>query len=144
MENIGDWLYMVIIIIAAISSFIGSINKKNKQTTGKRQPREIVTEDWENKESRNKHTETQHSVSHQKTSGAYHQQKQQTTSPGYGLFNKSKEKDYSTFKKETTDSSLNMEDPDEEKTAVSLDDMPENTNEWRKAFIYNEVFKRKY
>lgn len=117
MENIGDWLYMVIIIIAAISSFIGSI-KKNKQTAEKRQSREIiVAEDWK---------------------------KTQTTHAGYEPSDKNKEKDYHTFKKENTNSSLSTEDRNEENATISLEDMPANTDEWRKAFIYNEIFKRKY
>ncbi|MDR1224415.1 MAG: hypothetical protein LBL07_16260 [Tannerella sp.] len=141
MENVGDWLYVVIIIIAAISSVIGSISKKNKQAAGKQQPREIITEEWEDKEFRNGgDTETQHSVFRENLPEAtpLHQQ---TIHPGHRQINKKAEKDYSTFKKETVYSSLNTE---EEKTAVSLEDMPANTEEWRKAFIYNEVFKRKY
>jgi hypothetical protein len=140
MENVGDWLYMVIIIIAAISSVIGSISKKNRQAAGKQQPREIITEEWEDKEFRNGDTETQHSVLRENLPEAT-PLSQQTIHPEHRQINKKAEKDYSTFKKETVYSSLNTE---EEKTAVSLEDMPANTEEWRKAFIYNEVFKRKY
>jgi hypothetical protein len=134
---------MVIIIIAAISSIIGSINKKNKQVTRKRQPREINTEDWEDKDPWNDHTETQQPVFREKQSAANSLLTQQTINPEYRQFNKNKkvEKDYATFKRETISTFLNIE---ENNTAITLEDMPTNTEEWRKAFIYSEIFKRKY
>ncbi|MDR0742950.1 MAG: hypothetical protein LBF05_01135 [Tannerella sp.] len=144
MENIGDWLYLVIIIIAAISSFIGSINKKNKQAAGKQRPREIVTEDWEEKNPWNRNTESPPPVMPKKQPTFRSQsQTQQTTGTDYRQFGNRKktEKDYSIFQQETSPIFPNTE---EDPTTVSLEDMPTNTDEWRKAFIYNEVFKRKY
>jgi hypothetical protein len=136
MENIGDWLYMIIIIIAAISSIIGSINKKK---SGKQQPREIITEeDWDDYE------ETQPSVSYETQPVAGPQPAQQKMSPEYRPFgaNKKTEKDYATFKREPTSTiALSVE---ENPASVSLEDMPANKEEWRKAFIYSEVFNRKY
>jgi hypothetical protein len=139
MENIGDWLYMVIIIIAAISSIIGSVNKKSRQTSS----RETVREDREEKGFRGEQAETQQPVFRE-----IQPEVRQTVRPGYKPLKKNKktEKDYSIFKKETASAFPNtaVAAEEEEKTAVSLEDMPANTDEWRKAFIYHEVFKRKY
>ena len=142
MENIGDWLYLVIIIIAAISSIIGSINKKSKQAAGKPQPREIIAEDWEGRDFRNDHRpETRQPVFREKQPVfSPHLQAQQTTNPRSGRISKKTGKDVSTYTQEMSDTLLNTE---EDHVAISLGDMPQNTDEWRKAFLYNEIFKRK-
>ena len=144
MENIGDWLYMIVIIIAIISSFIGSIKKANKQAAGKPQPPEVITEEWEKKYFPDNDAELPHPVFHEKKTDISPQiQMQQTTKPAYNRLSKNQksEKDYSIFKGETTLSNPASED---EGMFFSIEDMPSNINEWRKAFIYNEVFNRKY
>lgn len=43
MDNAGDWLYIVFLIIAGISSLFGSKNKKTSETDIGATDREIVT-----------------------------------------------------------------------------------------------------
>jgi hypothetical protein len=130
MENIGDWLYIIFIIIAAISSIIGSINKKN---SGKQQPREVITEeDW------NDYEETQPVFepplpAAQQNPAVYVQ----------SVSSKKAEKDYATFKRDTNPA-FALPSMEENPASVSLEDLPANREEWRKAFIYGEVFNRKY
>jgi hypothetical protein len=148
MENIGDWLYMVILIIVAFSSFIGSINKKSKQAAEKQPPREIVAEDWEGTEGDpwlgNVEPPKPVLPEIQPVSRPQLQTQQMTVPAHRPVADRKKAtiEHRAAFKPESfTASFLNTE---EEKPTVSLEDMPTHTDEWRKAFIYHEVFQRKY
>ncbi|MDR0699219.1 MAG: hypothetical protein LBG28_08395 [Tannerella sp.] len=112
MEEFGDWLYLIIIIIAGISSLIGTINKKNKEAAERKQPREIITEN-------------------------------------YSQPRKTRDNDYSIFKKDIEHAApvalyTEEEYDDDDNTSITVEDLPANTDEWRKAFVYNEIFNRKY
>ncbi|MDR1340240.1 MAG: hypothetical protein LBK58_09345 [Prevotellaceae bacterium] len=142
MENVNDWLYWVIIIIAGISSIVSSISKKIKQSGENRQPREVITEEWVDWED---NAETPHPAVPEKRPVAVPDlQAQRKASFDYGKFG-SKTKpnsDYSIFKKESAPATtLYTED---NIVPVSIDDTPSNTEDWRKAFLYSEIFKRKY
>ena len=120
MENIGDWLYIIILIIAGISSLISSISKK-KQATVQQPPREIITEgdsdyDYQFQPEATFHTER----------------------PNKKYISKQQEKPFATTKAEPPITEV------EEVPSITLEDLPSDTNEWRKAFIYNEIFERKY
>jgi hypothetical protein len=163
MEEFNDWLYWLIIIIAGISSIIGSINKKNKQEAEKRQSREIITEDREDVFEDSDETETKQPVIPERQSVFPERQpvfseRQSTVSgrrPGIAQDLHVRQKSYfdhktpgrkpgygSSFEKDTAENAALYTTDDN--AAITLEDLPANTEEWRKAFIYNEIFKRKY
>lgn len=163
MEEYGDWLYLIIIIIAGISSLIGATNKKNKEAAERKKSREIITEkedDWENKESYDDawYDDTRHDDREIPQSVLPERQptyveRQAIVTPDIhtphipsnnSQFYETQKKDYSMFKKEiehTPPFALYAED---DNIPITLEDLPENTDEWRKAFVYNEIFKHKY
>jgi hypothetical protein len=152
MENIGDWIYVIIIIIAAISSIFSSIRKKSQQAstqsqqTGQSQqtrqqqappPREVIRGDvfdddfWGD------------------------QTKKQTEKPAPVVKPQPKAKqtsqvDYRIFQTNEGQSSITNDnnpifaDNEEEYASITLEDLPSETEEWRKALVYNEILNRKY
>ncbi|MDR1525895.1 MAG: hypothetical protein LBS79_11680 [Tannerella sp.] len=143
MEEFSDWLYWIIIIIAGISSIIGSINKRNKQAAENRKPREIITEEWEDVfgDSNGRNVEIPQPASAERQQATIHDSHARSKS----YFN------YKTLDKKTGNSFLSGKDTenaslytDDDNAAFTLEDLPANTEEWRKAFIYNEIFKRQY
>jgi hypothetical protein len=148
MENIDNWLYWIIIIIAGISSLIGSINKKNKQAAESRQSREIITEDWEDISENNDETEIRQPVVPERQPATLERQPatvhdlhvQQKSYFNYKSFGKKFDNKFIS-RNETENAILYTND---DNAVITLEDLPTNTEEWRKAFIYNEIFKRKY
>ncbi|MDR2774924.1 MAG: hypothetical protein LBC19_09330 [Tannerella sp.] len=159
MEEFGDWLYLIIIIIAGISSLIGTINKKSKETAERRQPREIITEDaeewtdWKNEDARYDDTEIPQPVFAEKQPANSLRRAvvtpdlhaRQNVFSNYGHSFKTQDNDYSTFEKRTGHAApSDFYTEDDDNTSITFEDLPANTEEWRKAFVYNEIFKRKY
>ncbi|MDR1408651.1 MAG: hypothetical protein LBJ23_11505 [Tannerella sp.] len=142
MEEFGDWLYWIIIIIAGISSLIGSINKKNRQAAENRQPREVITEEWVDWEDRNDGAKTPQPVIQEKIPDL---QAQRKAAFSHEQFNRDakRESDSFIFKQEAARTAALYAEDDTAAT-TGIGDLPSDTNEWRKAFIYNEIFKRKY
>ena len=141
MENIGDWLYVVIIIIAAISSIIGSFKKKvkeNSQEQTTQTPREIFKGDifdddyWG--EAAVKTVKTEPVVI-------------PVTKQNVQQY-KSKYKSLDSLIHQEGVSALNHDDShmevEDEFMHITVEDLPSDTDSWRKAFIYSEVFNRKY
>jgi hypothetical protein len=132
MEEFSDWLYWIIIIIAGLGSIIGSINKKMKQAGEDRQPHDVVKEEW---------------VDWDDTPPAVPEKQpvpdllaQRKAAFNYGtLSQKTKQADdYSIFRKEAAPVYV-----DDDVEPVCIDDAPAGAEEWRKAFIYSEIFNRK-
>lgn len=133
MENIGDWLYIVILVIAGISSLLSSIRKKSQQAAEQEQTQshEITTN--------NDEEEINHRVV----------QPQPYTKTSHQPL--SAQKKYAFDKYQEGQSSMTQYNMDsepmyieEEHASITLEDLPSNTEEWRKAFIYNEIFNRKH
>jgi hypothetical protein len=159
MEEYGDWLYLIIIIIAGISSLIGTINKKSKEAAERQRPREIITEetekwnDWEYGDAQYDDTEIPQPTfaekppiySGRKAVVAPDLHARQNVSSLYGQPRKTQDNDYSIFKKEIECAAPFVLDAEEDDhTSITVEDLPANTDGWRKAFVYNEIFNRKY
>ena len=143
MENIGDWLYVIVLIVVGISSMLSSASKKAKQKAEKAaQPQKVPTGDvfddefWGNEGTGN-------------TQPAQINQPQMNTNQPYRHEVKQKTS-YFTGQREgiSTIPNKNMEqtimDIENESTPITLEDLPRNTEDWRKAFVYNEILNRKY
>ena len=139
MEEFGDWIYFLVIIIAGVSSLIGSTRKKAKQVAEQKQPREIITVNNENDDywddfipKAEKETVV-NVIPKQKAKPVYKPAKSQKT-PLLDILQEGQ-------------SSLQFSETllvaDDEYSSITIDDLPDNTDEWRKAFIYNEIFNRK-
>ena len=152
MEEFGDWFYLIIIIIAGISSLIGSIGKKNKRAEEHRPAREVVAEEWVDWEEHGDRDVPQpvsagRQADTRETGGkATFPRKHQADVPAqqrtfaYRSADAKSDNRYSIFKKDATDTPPQIDDDAAPITAANL---PSNTDEWRKAFIYHEIFQRK-
>lgn len=148
MDNAGDWLYIVFLIVAGLSSLLGS-KKKKKQTEVLGQPgKDIVVETeqqpqkgfWEIlQEMQEEQKEPSRPI--EKTNPAVtrknkqKQQKKVVPSPfltAESAFNKPVE----------ANNFANMPLPEEENTLTNIEF--DNAAELRKAVIYAEILNRKY
>jgi hypothetical protein len=165
MENIGDWLYLVIIAVAVISGLFGSSKKKKRQqTTQQNEPKTLkdIFREFERQTSTDDtvyddiprreipkpeipineipkremtkqeipaystvNQKSQQFTSYNSQQSKY-QKKHQEASPSFQFYNQAP---------------IELE---EEKPVFSSDDLPHDINEWRKAFIYNEIFYNKF
>ena len=160
MENIGDWLYVVILIIAGISSIISSARKKAKQVSTKTQhtgqtqqsrqtqqvpPREIVKGDifdddfWGDKT--NQQLPKKKPVPSIQPQPKTRQSYKGLPKQGEYNFNSVNEGQSSITKNQAN---TTFADNEEEYASITLEDLPSETEEWRKVFIHNEIFNRKY
>lgn len=169
MEELGDWIYWIIIIVAGISSLISSINKKSKQEAERRQSREVTTEEWEDvfsdsgdvetpqpavPERRPVFPERQPVVPERRPVVPELQPVSSGRQPAAAHVPHAQPERYFNYKtpgKKSANSPLFGNDTEntflytnDDNATITLDDLPANTDEWRKAFIYNEVFKRQY
>lgn len=141
MDNAGDWLYIVFLIIAGISSLFGSKNKKKRPKQILGQPdREIVTNEdnvpdkgfWEILEEMQNPKPAKQPVSTPKR-----KKKQQVADPSPFL---AAEK--VTDKQSPAGNRLVVPSTEEE---IPLTDIEfDNAAELRKAVIYTEILNRKY
>jgi hypothetical protein len=157
MENIGDWLYVLILVIAGISSIFSSIRKKSQQATTQnqqnRQPqqarqqqaqphREIIKEDVFDDDFWGDQTKK---VPEMPAPVAKPQPKAKQTSKvpptqvNYDFYKINEGQ--SIF---TKGNSPIFADNEEENALITLEDLPSETEEWRKALVYNEILNRKY
>ena len=121
MENIGDWIYVVILIIAGISSIFNALKKKNKEAAEQPQHHEVFTESENNDD--------------------YPFQ-----TPYYSEIKPKKptEKVYEKLHSMTQTETENIQLEIENSPTITLEDLPSDTDDWRKAFVYKEIFERKY
>ena len=147
MENIGDWLYVIIIAIAGIGSIISSVRKKaqqaQQQESQQTKPREIITEDTFDDDFWGNETTKQY-VPENKPIPTVQSQ-------FYSLQSTPERTDYQYNKKQEGAQSFThnhletvFADNEEEKSLITLEDLPADIDDWRKAFIHNEIFNRKY
>ena len=142
MENIGDWFYVVILVIAGISSIFSSVRKKAQQTAQQTPPREIITthdddDIWKDVTKEIQYPEIKPIPVVQK------QQPFQTTDKRRNYNINEYKEGVSAITKNESSTFFSAED-EEEKISVSFEDLPENTEGWRKALVYNEILNRKY
>ena len=159
MENIGDWLYVVILIIAAISSIFSSVRKKAKQAstetrqsgqqgqTPQTQQREIFKgdvfdDDYWGESSANQQLPEVKVAPVVQQSPRKPMQPSGTT-PKYSDYNYNK-----LFEGQSGIANKNFDftfaDNEEEHASITLEDLPSESEEWRKALVYNEIINRKY
>ena len=142
MENLGDLLYVLIIIVVAIVSVVKSFQKKQQQAAEMQLPQPVETQDWDEKELWDYREEGQRAILpevipepvpvYQSPKKPAQGKRMYGIQPGY----------VSSSSIKYTDTP--MESVDDDHAAVTLEDLPHDTNEWRKAFIYNEIFQKKY
>ena len=139
MDEFGDWIYIIIIIIAGVASMISSTRKKARQSAEQNKPREIITNDRENVDIWDDFIPQAEKKPVENIK--LKQQAKQVISPVKNyhtpfldIFNEGQ-------------SSVQYTDipsvSEEEYVSLTVDDLPDNTDEWRKALIYNEIFNRK-
>ncbi|MDR0574831.1 MAG: hypothetical protein LBG96_12530 [Tannerella sp.] len=154
MEEFGDWLYLIIIIIAGIGSLISSARKKARQMAEQNQPRRTVTDNrheedpwYEEADPRYEEAAPRQQLPEKKPVTAIKPERQPLSSYQSVTMQK---KHYSDIRQEGESSIIreNTEfmsmDADKEDTSVTLEDLPDNLDEWRKAFVYQEIIDRKY
>ena len=142
MENVGDWLYIVIIVIAVISSIAGSFKKKvkeNNQEQTTQTPREIFKGDIFDDDFWGKEQESPQPVVIPVAKPKI-PQPQKYESKYKSLDSLVHQEGVSAIKH---DGIVHL-DSENEFTPITLEDMPTDTDSWRKAFIYSEVLNRKY
>jgi len=135
MEEFGDWIYIIVIVVAGIASFVSSMRKKAQQAEAQNQQREIITtgndmdDVWDDFIPRAEKAPVK------------------TVKPKHSPFDKQK-KQYQTLFDEGHADFQNEEtkpiDTVEMQTLITIDDLPAEVDEWRKAFVYQEIFSRKY
>ena len=131
-ENIGDWLYLIVLVIAGISSAFGSGRKKRQQQTRSSQP---------NADSRPTEREIWQPTPPTETNTAAYKPVYETIAQS---IRHDTRKDIKTVEATIKPAFIPQKNFDEDHFVFSANDLPKDTDEWRKAFIYNEIFKRKY
>ena len=145
MEEFGDWIYVIILVIAGISSIISSFKKNAKQkaeeaqTQQKPQQREVIRGDVFDDDFWGDGTQSQ-VPQKVKPVPVVKAKYQPIGQQPYG-FNHHQE-GVTSFKPEK-DESILLE-TEEVYTTVTLEDLPKDTDDWRKALVYNEIINRKY
>ncbi|MDR1722848.1 MAG: hypothetical protein LBR84_02760 [Tannerella sp.] len=129
MENLGDYFYIILLVIAGISSVIGSVGK-NRKKAAERGPGEVI---FEPAEPRPKPFVERPVQPKPRT-------KPQKRQP---QILESIDQTYTSLfpKQEEATPILAVE---EERAVVTIDDLPVTADDWCKAFVYNEIFNRKY
>jgi len=140
MDSIGDWLYVIILIIAGISSLFGSLGKK-KRPEEQSIPRDIFRDIIIPQEEKHQPTPKPVVIQPQtaiekrvsKTDNKYNKTEYQSLEMGEA---------YSSIMPRSIEQSpLIM---DEECQIFTADHLPTDVDEWRKAIIYSEIYKRQY
>lgn len=146
MDNVGDWIYIVFLIIAAVSGLFGSKNKKKRPTQVLGQPGHDTYQE-ENTSSEKGFWEMREDVknvapkrtSPSKTTHKKIKKKKEGKSPNAFL---SAEKEIYQPNAGVAHSTPNF--PIEEEHSVLEDVEFNNAEELRKAVIYSEILNRKY
>ena len=140
MEEFGDWIYFLVIIIAGVASLISSTRKKAQQVAEQNKPREIITKKsdrddvWDD------------FIPKLETKPVEMIQPKVQSLQSHPTFTKQNKQYFSIYQEgqpalqKEESKPLEIED---NLAYITIDDLPENTDDWRKAFIYNEIFNRK-
>jgi hypothetical protein len=135
MDNLNDWLYIVLLVIAVISGLLKSVKKNKQPEEILRQPEPDLDEDQEYWEWETNPVPKPAEI-----------EKKEKTPPPLP-----KQSAYIPLFKEgernihTGVNSLNQpEDVLQEVFPLLPTDVSDHTEEWKKAIIYSEILKRKY
>ena len=141
MEEIGDWIYILVIIIAGVASLISSTRKKARQMAGQnQQPRKVTTDQNEEEDFRGVFTsQTEMKPEHKAHSNQQAKPAFSTVKNYHTPFFDIHQGRQTSMQATEAQSAVAVEGY----ATISVDDLPDNTDEWRKAFIYNEIFSRK-
>ncbi len=145
MDNAGDWIYIVFLVVAAVSGLFSSKNKKKRPTQVLGQPgSDVIPEEkttsgkgfWEILEEvtneRPRKPEAQ--------AAPIHKTKKKKESPAQKPFLTAEQE----IQKSKISSSQSVNFPTEEEHSMLEDIEFNNANELRKAVIYSEILNRKY
>ena len=139
MEEFGDWIYFLVIIVAGVASLISSTRKKAQQAAGQPQPRQIITTQSDKDDVWDDYF-PKAEIKPAAATQPVPQPRQSTPSVT------KQNKQYYTFAHEGQ-AALQREEPvvntEDNLASMTIEDLPENVDDWRKAFIYNEIFSRK-
>jgi hypothetical protein len=143
MEDLGNYFYWILLVIAGISSLLGKFGKaKNRQN----KPKDNQPWDWEDmlgelsgeKKPQSKPVETENRRAI--TSKTEMQKTVYQPKPLDSRIAAGREGIRTIKPVETV-----MTDIQEDITgSFSQEDIPDNAEEWRKVVVYNEIFNRKY
>lgn len=145
MDNLGDWLYIVFLIIAAVSGLLGSGKKKKRPSEVLGQPdRDIVPEQekapeksfWEMLEEMQERKPKPAQVPMPATRPAMKVKEKQRLAPSPFLNTESK------LTKTIPTAPLTMQEEEEHSAIPNLSFS--DPDEIKKAIIYSEIFNRKY
>jgi hypothetical protein len=140
MEEFGDWIYLIVIIIVGITSLISSTRKKARQLAEQNQPREIITDQSGEGDLWRELTQQAEKKPEVKIQPKRQAQPLKPPTKDYHTpFLNIYQEGQSSIEATEIQSAVD----DEEYATLTVDDLPDNTDEWRKAFIYNEIFSRK-
>jgi len=138
MEEFGDWIYFLVIIIAGVASLISSTRKKAQQAAGQNKPREIITKKSDREDIWDDYIPKAEPVAAVQPVPQPLKSHPSVTKQNKQYFSIYQEGQPALQMEESKP--LEIED---NLASITIDDLPENTDDWRKAFIYNEIFNRK-
>ena len=143
MEEFGDWIYILVIVIAGVSSLISSMRKKTREAAELNKPREVIVKNDREDDFWGSLTQ-QTTARRPATSGNQPKRPSKRTflpvdkqsQTFLDMYQEGQSAIQSTMETEVAETFENQ-------ALFAVDDIPENIGEWRKAFIYNEIFARK-
>ena len=142
MEEFGDWIYILVIVIAGVSSLISSMRKKTREAAEQNKPREVIVKN--DREDDFWGSPTQQTTARPATSG---NQPKRPSKKNFLPVEKQSQTFLDMYQEGQSAIQSTMEtevaETFENQALFAVDDIPENIGEWRKAFIYNEIFARK-
>ena len=138
MEEFGDWIYIIVIIIAGVASLFSSMRKKAQQAAQQNQPREVTNQKGDEGDF------WKDFLPQPEEAPPTPPQPKQQARPSYPSATK---QPFRLFQEGQpaiqAEEAMPIETGDEQ-ASILLEILPEDTNEWRKAFVYNEIFNRKH
>ena len=140
METIGDWIYIVVILIAGAASVLNSSRKKARQVAEQnQQPREVIIDPNDEDDFWGELT------SQPEKKPVIKVQPRVQAKPTYSSIKNyhSPFLDINQEGESALQASEMIPTEIEDRAAIRIDDLPDGPDEWRKAFIYNEIFSRK-
>ena len=141
MDNVGDWIYIVFLIVAAISGLFSSKNKKKRPTQALGQPGHDTYPEENTSSGKGFWEILEEATTPQKPeapTAPIHKKKKKT--PASKPFLSTEQE----IQKSKVSSSQPMNFPIEEEHSMLEDIEFNNAEELRKAVIYSEILNRKY
>ena len=140
MEEFGDWIYIIVIIIAGVASLINATRKKARQIAEQNRPREIITTTNDEDDFWGE------LVPQTEQKPVIKVEPKRQEKPAYVSLKDSRTPFLNIHQEGQPSIELNdtvTTDIVEDYEIITVDELPGNPDEWRKAFIYNEIFSRK-